>query len=120
VQGATVHVVSGDSGPDLINDDSTPPFRVDDIGVMSIELDGELVLSLAAGNDGGARNSHLLDRTASIIWKCVDGRTPISTLARDVAQIADADPDIVVSDLVALFRNLGEAGVLRGVGEQER
>lgn len=96
---------------DEIDADFVPVTRS---GVVSIELDGEIVLT--APDDGvEGQRSHLLDPIASIVWKCLDGRTSLAALADDVAAVVDGDAAEIAADLVALFSTLGRAGVLEGV-----
>lgn len=104
----------------------TPPEPVsaDDIGgefvpvvrsgVLSIELDGEIVLT-APGDAAAGQRSHLLDPTASIVWQCLDGHATIAELAEDVAVVVEGDREQITADLVELFTTLGRAGVLEGV-----
>lgn len=97
---------------DEIDEGFVPRARAE---VMSIELDGELVLTVPSGNQGGALNSHMLDKTASVVWKCLDGQASVADLADDVAHAIDTDPHVVLADLVNLFKALARAGVLEGV-----
>jgi hypothetical protein len=76
-------------------------------GVETCELDGErLVWS------GGVL--HRLDSIGAVVWKCFDGKTTVSALARTLAQAFSASERDIERDVAALCEELLEEGLLEG------
>lgn len=88
--------------------------------VSCVELDGEMVMS-APGEDGESTqfDVHWLDRTAAIIWNCLDGATSLDELADDLSAAFSTSRDVVLSDVVELARTLGRRGLLEGVAREQ-
>ncbi len=80
--------------------------------IASVELDGETVLVVE-----GSRSVHWLDQLATIVWDAFDGSATIDELAEAFAEAFDADVDVVRTDILALARRVGGAGLLQGVAE---
>jgi hypothetical protein len=73
-------------------------------------LDDEAVLL-----DPATGVSHLLDATATLVVRCLDGRSSLGEIAADIADVLEIDPERVAADVVSLMRTLGENGLLEGV-----
>lgn len=76
------------------------------------ELDGIVVMV-----DERTGELHQLNPTASIVWQCLDGRSSLEEIASDIAEVAGADPEMVLSDIVALATDLDSRSVLAGSAE---
>jgi hypothetical protein len=77
-----------------------PPSKRDGLVVQSI--DGELIVY-----DPETHNAHSLNRPAAAVFGCIDGKTPVSAIARKLGAAASER-----SVRVALER-LSEAGLLK-------
>lgn len=89
------------------------PVRADD--THTVEADGEAVVL-----DEGADRLHLLNPTAALLWACFDGVSSLDEIAADIAEELGASPDVVLSDAVAVTRDLGEKGLLANVDAPRR
>jgi hypothetical protein len=78
--------------------------------VAAVELDGEALLY-----DRTTGSLHVLDRLATIVWRCFDGTVTLRQLAVELAEEFRADETLVEEDLVALAVRLGKGGLLEGV-----
>ena len=81
--------------------------------VASVELDGEVVLLLE-----GARRTHSLNQTGTVVWKCYDGESTLDEISADLSEIFSADADTVREDVISVTRDIGKAGLLEGVAEE--
>ncbi|MDP8961426.1 MAG: PqqD family protein [Actinomycetota bacterium] len=75
--------------------------------LASVELDGETILYQE--DSGGL---HVLNPTATLVWRCLDGAVSLGELAGDIAAALGADPDAVGRDLLALAQQLDDEGLL--------
>jgi hypothetical protein len=82
--------------------------------VYTVEIDGEAVLL-----DEDANRLHHLNHTATLLWRCFDGRVRITELAAEIAEELDLPPDQVVTDTLAVVRHLGAEGLLDGIDRAE-
>jgi hypothetical protein len=78
--------------------------------VYTVEVDGEAVLL-----DEDANRLHHLNHTATLLWACFDGRTPIRQLASEISDVLKLPTDHVTVDTLAVVRDLGAEGLLEGV-----
>jgi hypothetical protein len=78
--------------------------------VYTVELDGEAVLL-----DEEANRLHHLNHTAALLWACFDGHAPVRDLALEISEELGLDYDAVLSDTLAVVRDLGAEGLLAGV-----
>lgn len=78
-----------------------------------VELDGEAVVL-----DEAANRLHLLNRTATLIWNCLDGEVDISGLAAEIGEVLDLPRREVLADTLAVIRDLGAEGLLEGVAPE--
>jgi hypothetical protein len=85
----------------------TPSARPD---VAHVEVDGEVVLY-----DDAAGVMHRLNPTASVLYACMDGTGTLAEIAGDLARAYGADTDVVLADVVAVTRDLGDKGLLLGI-----
>ncbi len=81
-----------------------------DPAVVAVELDGESVLYHES-----SRTVHVLNRTATVVWRCLDGRIALDELSADLAAVFSAPVEQVTSDVVAAVRELGRQGLLHDV-----
>jgi thiol-disulfide isomerase/thioredoxin len=82
--------------------------------VDGIELDGESVL-LVQGSDA----PHWLNTIGTVIWSFLDGESSVDQLAAELAGAFRADPETVRSDVLAMVQDLGRAGLLDKVAEEQ-
>jgi hypothetical protein len=108
--------------PETIDSGFTPVLRGD---LASVELDGEIVLSVPLDAEerlDGERgfDTHLLDRTAAVMFECFDGRVTIDQLVVELGDVVEGEADVIRADLVELAKKFGRAGLLIGVARAER
>jgi len=94
-------------GPESIDLDF-PPSRSG--FVHTVEIDGEAVLL-----DEEANRLHHLNHSATLLWTCFDGRTPIRVLADEISDELHLPYETVLVDTLAVVRRLGAEGLLEGV-----
>lgn len=97
-----------------------PSWRVDQIGpdfvahprreVVTVEIDGDAVVY-----DEPQEKAHLLNPTGAIVWKLLDGEARLDELSADIAEVFEVGVDVVLADVVALVRDLGQRGLLEHV-----
>jgi hypothetical protein len=75
-----------------------------------VEIDGEAVVL-----DERANRLHHLNHTATLIWNCLDGEIDVGGLAREIGEELDLPVDEVLTDTLAVVRELGAEGLLAGV-----
>ncbi len=80
------------------------------VDVTAVVLDGEAV-ALAEG----AASAFFMDELATLVWGTFDGSATIDELAEDFADVFAADLDVVRGDILKLARDVGRAGLLRGI-----
>jgi thiol-disulfide isomerase/thioredoxin len=91
-----------------------------------VELDGELVLALPVEPDdeegSGLRpfDTHCLDRTATVVWRCLDRTVSIEQLTEELREVFVGDREAILGDLVELTRTFGRSGLLEGVRPDPR
>jgi len=78
--------------------------------VAWVEIDGEVVVY-----DPADQSSYLLNTTAGLIWRFLDGEDTLDGLADDLADAFDADAGLVRVDVAAAVVDLGRQGLLDGV-----
>ena len=100
----------GMARPDSI-DEAFVPAR--SMSAYVVELDGEAVVL-----DEAANRLHLLNRTATLIWNCLDGEVDIRGLAAEIGEILDLPQREVLTDTLAVIRDLGAEGLLEGVAPE--
>jgi hypothetical protein len=81
-----------------------PRARAD---VASVELDGEIVIL-----DSRQDALHLLNPTATTVWRCLDGSGTVGELIADLSEVFGSDPQAVRHDVSALLTDLAERGLL--------
>jgi hypothetical protein len=75
--------------------------------VSSIQLDDETVLY-----DGLSRRLIVLNGTASLVWSCCNGTSPIETIIADLAGAYGVLPETIQPEIVDLFERLDAEGLL--------
>jgi PqqD family protein of HPr-rel-A system len=83
--------------------------------VGSAILDDEAILL-----DPATGTSHLLDGPATLIVQCLDGVSPLSEIAADIAEGLGLDRETIENDVLTLVRELGEHGLVDGVLRVDR
>jgi hypothetical protein len=78
--------------------------------VASVELDGEAVLY-----DESDGSIHVLNATATVLWSCFDGSTPLREIISDLAESFALPADQMRGDVLVLAKELGAKGLLAGV-----
>jgi peroxiredoxin len=81
--------------------------------IANVELEGEVVLLLE-----GARRTHSLNQTGTVVWKCYDGESTLDEISADLSDIFGADAATVREDVINVTRDIGKAGLLEGVAEE--
>src|SRR6266576_436803 len=97
-------------------------IRPDDIEVDYVPRPSERLFDVAVGTelvvvDGLTWQAHILNPTAALVWRCLDGETSLEELVADFSDAMQTDPDVVRTDLLDMTRGLGRAGLLDGVAE---
>lgn len=82
--------------------------------LAGVELDGETILY--EEDSGGL---HVLNPTATLVWRCLDGAVSLGELADDIAAALGADPVAVGRDLLALAQQLDDEGLLERSSARE-
>ena len=84
---------------------SQSPARSPD--TFSLEYDSAtLVYHVATGA------VHRLDPVGSVVWRFLDGATPIDELVQDLSTVFGADPEVVQADVNVLLGRLEESFLL--------
>lgn len=78
--------------------------------VAEVAVGDELVL---VADDGRAT---VVNPTGALIWACLDGTSPLDEVVTDLSEELGADRAVVEADVLAFARQLGDAGLLEGVG----
>jgi hypothetical protein len=73
----------------------------------SVELDGEAVIL-----DERRNHLHYLNRTATLIWNCLDGRASVEEIAYDLATAFGALPATMITDVLTFVRALAAEGLI--------
>jgi thiol-disulfide isomerase/thioredoxin len=110
--------------PSTIDGGFVPVPRRD---LATVELEGELVLALPVevvdeeqGTGSRPFDTHCLDRTATVAWKCLDGTVSIEQLAEELREVFVGDRAAILADLVELNRTFGRSGLLEDVRPDPR
>ena len=90
--------------PASIDGDFTPQR---DDAVSGVELDGEVVLYNERAN-----TVHILNRTATLVWNCLDGEGDLDSLARELAAVFGLDVKQMRDDVIRIVRMFGRQGLL--------
>jgi thiol-disulfide isomerase/thioredoxin len=80
--------------------------------VAGLEMDGEAVLIVE-----GTWSTHWLNQISTVVWNSLDGVSSIKELSADLSRAFEADPDVVLKDVLEVTRQFGMAGLLQGVAE---
>lgn len=83
--------------------------------LAGVELDGETILYEEIS---GAL--HVLNPTATLVWRCLDGAVSLGELADDIAAALGADSVVVGRDLLALAQQLDSEGLLERSSTREQ
>ena len=94
--------------PDDIDVGFVPRLSQD---LVALDVGAETVL---LGNFGQAL---VLNPTAGLVWRFLDGETALGELIDDFSDVLDVDADTVRTDVVDFARALGRTGLLEGVVE---
>lgn len=94
-----------------IDADSTLCMRAD---VAMVEVEGEVVLY-----DPTNSRSEVLNPTAGLVWRLLDGSVSLRDLAVDLASVYDVPILSLEQDLVELGRSFGRLGLLVGINGEK-
>lgn len=86
--------------------------------VVVEDFDGELL-----AYDDTAKELHAFNATASLLWRCLDGESPLDEIIADLADVFDADPEAVAADVLNAaggWRNRGLVELLCPDGGWDR
>src|SRR5215510_13216086 len=72
---------------------------------------GEALVLVAPGGQ-----ATVLNPTGSLIWDCLDGEVSLGELATELSEELGVDRELIAADVLTFVRQLGEAGLLEGVG----
>jgi predicted ATPase len=78
--------------------------------VYTVEIDGEAVLL-----DESVNRLHLLNATAALVWRLLDGDVTIGEMATELSEELGTPYDAVLADTLEVIRKFGEQGLLAGV-----
>ena len=81
--------------------------------VHTVELDGEAVLLAETTNE-----LHLLNASGALVWACFDGRSSLAEIAVDISEGLGAAYSDVLTDSLAIARDLGRKGLLANVARR--
>src|SRR5206468_10053743 len=90
--------------PDDISEDYAPRPRM---GFTAIGVGSELVVL-----DETTWEPHVLNATAALVWRYLDGESTLGELAEDFSEATGTDKAVVRDDILSLARELGRAGLL--------
>ena len=76
---------------------------------LAVEVTGELVLV------DGWRSAWVLNPSAAAIWQRIDGHSSWTEIAVDLSEKFAAEVEVVLTDVLATARRLGELGLLASV-----
>ncbi|MGH2793885.1 MAG: PqqD family peptide modification chaperone, partial [Actinomycetota bacterium] len=106
-------VAGGEPAPPFVDPDAIDPAFVatGKADVTLAEHEGETVLI-----DGATGAVHLLNPTAAVVWKCLDGSGTIDEIVADIADVFERDRAEVREGVLEVVRRFGRQGLLEGVG----
>ena len=81
--------------------------------VVARKIEGVLILvPLAAGMGDMEDELYTFNDTGEAIWARLDGRSSLAEIAAALAEVYDAPPDEIASDVAGLVRELAGRGML--------
>lgn len=60
-----------------------------------------------------------LNPIGGVVWSVIDGRSSLEEIVTDLAEVFDAQVDVVGQDVLKLVRSLGRSGMLEGVAAEQ-
>lgn len=78
--------------------------------VSSLGLDGEVLVF-----DEHQGRTLLLEGTAAVVWRCLDGTGTVAEISEDIADAYQAPVTAVTGDVLTLVAQLGALGLLEGI-----
>jgi hypothetical protein len=78
--------------------------------LISVDLGPETVLF-----DRSSGAAHALNPTGALVWKCLDGESPLEEIVTDLADGFGVTTDVVADQVLDLMRAAGRSGLLEGV-----
>jgi hypothetical protein len=76
--------------------------------VCSVEVDGEAVLLQETDHQ-----LHRLNPTATLVWACLDGATPLEVIADDISDVLGLPFASVLDDTLLITRQLLDQQLVR-------
>lgn len=86
-----------------------------DSTTVTVDSSGDAGQKTVVVTDEVTGLSASLDPVAGLVWNCLDGRTPLAEIVRDLADAFGAPADVVADDVLRLVRRVGALGLLDGV-----
>lgn len=77
-----------------------------------VEIEGELVLYDEAG-----RGLHHLNRTATVVFKCLDGESTLAEIAEDIADVSGLPLADVEHAVQLLLADFADQGLIEGAAD---
>jgi predicted ATPase len=99
--------VSEHAASSSITQTSVPSRSTD---TFVVELDGEAVVL-----DEQANRLHLLNRTATLVWNCLDGEVDVAGLAREISEVLELPFEQVLAETLSVVSDLAAEGLLDGI-----
>ena len=99
------------TGSPLISETSVPSRAP---ATFVVELDGEAVVL-----DEQANRLHLLNRTATVVWNCLDGEVDVAGLAREISDVLELPFEQVLAETLSVVTDLATEGLLDGFAARE-
>ena len=99
--------MSVDLDPGAIDDRYVPQQSPD---VFTVVIDGEAVLL-----DEREQRLHHLNVPATLVWSCLDGDATVGELATELSEELDVEHPRLLTEVLAIMRDLGAQGLLLGV-----
>jgi hypothetical protein len=82
--------------------------------VVTAEIDGDAIIY-----DELVGATHLLNPTAAIVWRLLDGETRLDELSADLAEAFGVGVGEVLADVVMIVGELGRRGLLEDVAGED-
>ena len=98
--------VSEPAASPSITETSVPARSAD---TFVVELEGEAVVL-----DERANRLHLLNRTATLVWNCLDGEVDIAGLAREISEVLELPFEQGLAETLSVVTDLAAEGLIEG------
>ena len=79
------------------------------LSAHTVEIEGEAVVL-----DEAQDRLHLLNVTATLVWRCLDGTSTVAAVCSDLSDELGIPFDQVLSDTITVLRVLAREGLIEG------